>query len=782
MKKKMLLSLSIFLFTASLVPNAVQGVWAKSETSALEKDALLLPQTYEEYLPLSSPTDVAVCENYTAIADGNRIYIYDKTAGEYQVFQHEKSGIATQDEVKKLQFSEGGKLYYADSSSGDNFYELNVHDFTTKKFEDIACDTFVIHDQALYFAGPTGVLYSTSLVDDDAPKTPLRLSASPRNPVLAFWNGELYFTDDGATQILYKIDPASDAPAQVATFAEPIGNMTIHQDVFACSTNAGNFHVYPLSGIPDQPKTQIQSGDYSALDAYDGYFYVIKENAVRQYSLQDYAFTGFEICSQSDAPNRLRGASKLALSGENLFVADNGNARISVYNRKDNAFLTAIPTEMQTLYLASHGETLVTANAEKVVVYAIGEENYGEKLATFENFHGNIVGVAGVYGKYYLATDKSQFYSLAYDTEWKVSAPTEKSVPAPKALASDAYGNLYTLTSFQVYRYTEEEFLSVSTEGEKLPFASVPAHATELAVDFHKRVYALSENSVYDLTAQTELSFSTPLVYPQTQNANVLSFTFGVEENETYLLCDGAYIVRSPRLHLPTVKTIFVNGADEHVFANAPAEFTVVQTANNALLVEFDLQALPGETYFPYLGLERSATPKTALVIGKTDAYSLLASFDENKNAYRTYLALSADCSPLNADEYRKTYAESERKTGYLTNAIALYKYPYLNGLLTVDALARGTEIVLLGEIEKLDHAYYHISYTDEQGVTRTGYIPQSYANTFSGLPPVSETVEVGETDSNHDSVWRFAYLILGFGAICILVDYLILRKKGGND
>ncbi|MBQ8308380.1 MAG: hypothetical protein IJX96_00950 [Clostridia bacterium] len=781
MKKKLLLSLSILAFTATVVPFAAKSVAADEST---QKDILVLPSTYEEYLPLTAPTDVAVSENHTAIADGNHIYIYDRAEDKYEVFKHEQAGIATQDEVKKLQFAANGKLYYADSSSGDNFYELNIHDFTTTKFEDIACDTFVIHDQELYFAGPTGVLYSTSLADYDAPKTPVCLQSSPRDPVLAFWMGELYFTDNGAMQSLYKLDTSSETPTQVTTFSEPIEHMSIHGEVFACTTTAGNFYTYALSDLSQQTKqvkTEDKTGNYSALAAYEGYFYAIKGSAVRQYSLQDHAFTSFEICSRSDSVNRLDRAQEIFLAKDKLFVADNGNDRISVYDRTTGAFETPVPTEIDALYLAANENTLLAANAEKAILYDLHTESYGAPLLSFENFNGNIVGVAEVYGKYYLATDKAQFYALTKGEEWTLTTRGEKAVPAPKALAADAYGNLYVLTSSNIHRYAEEEFIDPTKEGEKLNL-SIPFDTTEIVVDYHQTVYALSQNSLYNLTAQTESSFATPLVYPETQTASVISVAFGIEENETYLLCDGTYLIRSARLHLPTVKTIEVNGADEKVFESAEAEFTVVQTKKNALLVEFELQTLQGEEYFPYLGLERDETQKTALVIGEADGYYLLAVFDETQNHYRTYLALKTACEPLATEDYRTEYTDSERRTGYLTNAIALYKFPYLTELLTAGELARGAEVTLLGEIDELDHAYYHISYTNETGETVTGYIPQSYANDFSGLPPINETLEVGETESDRDSVFRLAYLILGFAAICILADYLILKKKGGND
>ena len=61
-----------------------------------------------------------------------------------------------------------------------------------------------------------------------------------------------------------------------------------------------------------------------------------------------------------------------------------------------------------------------------------------------------------------------------------------------------------------------------------------------------------------------------------------------------------------------------------------------------------------------------------------------------------------------------------------------------------------------------------------------TGYIPKAYLSPYDGLPPVGEVHEFGNADGNADAEWRFAYLALGFGAICILLDYLILKKR--ND
>ena len=176
---------------------------------------------------------------------------------------------------------------------------------------------------------------------------------------------------------------------------------------------------------------------------------------------------------------------------------------------------------------------------------------------------------------------------------------------------------------------------------------------------------------------------------------------------------------------------------------------------------------------------ERKIQSQTALKIGSADKYALIAVFNEEQNKYDTYLVLNSACKVLETNEYSKTYETPQ--TAYITNNVYLYKFPYLTELLTVTRLQRNATVYVLGEVNKLDNEYYHISYTDETGTKKTGYVPKSYASEIDGATPESEEITYGAKKSNGDAVWRLAYLILGFALVCILVDYLILRKKNNK-
>jgi len=164
--------------------------------------------------------------------------------------------------------------------------------------------------------------------------------------------------------------------------------------------------------------------------------------------------------------------------------------------------------------------------------------------------------------------------------------------------------------------------------------------------------------------------------------------------------------------------------------------------------------------------------------LGETEQYDLIAVFDEQNKTYSTALVLKAYCEELARNDYLKPAEGFENGIGYLTNTVTLYKYPYLTELLTVCSLPKGGAVTVLGEIDRLDYRYYYVSFTDETGTERKGYIPKAYLTEFNGAPPQPEELTYGGSHTDWDSVWRMAFLLLGCASVCVLLDYMILRKK----
>ncbi len=219
---------------------------------------------------------------------------------------------------------------------------------------------------------------------------------------------------------------------------------------------------------------------------------------------------------------------------------------------------------------------------------------------------------------------------------------------------------------------------------------------------------------------------------------------------------DGAFL--RPLVHqIPTedLQTELSTGA---------GKFTVVETADSALLVEVTDD---GGEYFQYRQNVRT-TPIQALQIATRSGYALLAYRKNPSEGYKTYLVDES----LLTEKTDGTLTYERAKIGYLTNAVKLYKYPHL-GLSTTAELPKDAALTIIGEIKGLDCDYYAVRYGEQ-----TGYIPQAYATAENNSPPQAEELTAGEIGRDVDAIWRMAYLILGSGAICILSDFLILRKK----
>ncbi len=754
---------------------AVQKISTVSadESTQTAETTLLSPTTYQNYLSLTTPSDVSANDGYIAIADGTAIYLYDKTETVYRCYTH-------QAKVTKLQFADNGTLYFLDEAS--QFYRFNPQTLTAERVDGFACSTFLIAGDTLYFvsiAGDSAKLSKTELFNPDVYATPL-VSGLLSKPVVAFFQDELYYTDSG--KYLHKIDPVEKTDTFVAAFQNELLSLQILDGIVYTADGAGNFNAY---GLPDLSAShdasaitpiQTDDGGYAALSICGGNVFAVKNNAVREYDPLQTAFTDNEITGASASPNRIDGGADIHLVDGKLYIAEKGNSRLSIYDTRTQTYLPSIPLQMQAEWITSDGETALVSNTQTAVLYDVSGENYGKELAAYTAFDGNIVGLASVYGSYYLATDTNRYYKADSTAEnYPITSVKKTTTRYPKLLTADAYGNLYIASGKGVYLFNEADFLSATAEGEEA-YTTLPAQTRKLLVDYSGTLYALCENSVQILTETTAThDFSTPLVYSPT--ATLQSVAFGVEDNVAYLLYAENYIAQTTALALPTVKTIAVNGADERIFHSETTAAQLVNVKPDALLVEFNFNALNGATVFPYISYGRQKTALSALKIGETERHALLSVYNERERAYHSYLAVLTDCTPVDENEYKEFF--DMEKIGYLTNDIPLYKFPYLTPLLTKAQLSRNAKVRLLSQIDAPEQSYYEIAYDTENGEV-VGYLPTAYVREFNGEAPTPTTSVYGETDSRLDSVWRLAFILLGAGAICILVDFLILRKR--ND
>ena len=759
--------------------------------STATSTALVTPNSYQQYLPLKSPASISVATGKKAIADGNAIYFYNEQEDEYTKYEHTANADETKNVITSLQFADDGNLYFLDASTF--LYSINPKTFAVEK-TNLVCSSFTISGEEIFFVNVSAnsQLSKTTLDVLDVSQADLLVGKLGSKPTVAMHGGILYYTNDG--KYLHQIHEDTGNTPLVKYFSSEIYSMAFTDSVFAYTDIDGNFRAYSLvdilggeSGLDGVTPLCEDKGSYSALTVYSGAIYAVKGSGIKRFDALENNFTDYEICSQSASINRLSGATDSFLCGDILLTADDGNARISLYDTKTQSYLAPIPYSVSGVkYIAADESTVLIATADRAILFNRTNAAYGETLFEADGFKGNVVGAACVYGSYYLVTDGNQFYRFSESVNestgekiWKTNSVSKKTAQTARLLASDAYGCLYVACGNEVYRFDEEEFISPSMAGEKVFNESIPAASTKLLIDYEQTVYALAQNTLYKFgETPAQFDLGKEMVYSQTKETALLSVAFSIEEKTAYLLYDGGLTIKTDELALPTVKTVPLFGADAKIFAEESAQFTVVKTGEKTLTVKFDISALRGAEFFPYLSYGRTQTPLTALKLGNAGDYFVIAVLND-QNAYDTFLVRAKDCEELPPDEYRTDYAEAERRTGYLSNAVHLYKFPYLTDLLTVTRLQKSTKITVLGEIARLDYEYYHVCFTDEKGESKTGYIPKSYVNSFDGEPQSQTQSVVGE-QKPADSIFRLAFLVLGFGVICILADFLILRKK--ND
>lgn len=731
----------------------------------------ITPSSYEEYLPLEKPTGITITDAYFAVSDGVQIHVFDKGESTYYTYEHERT-------VAQLHFDErADALYFLDGTN-----RLHVLSFAQLKAGEkatdtgVVCATFTIRTDKLYytnFAGTQTTISCAPLTDFASVTVLLEDYIMP--PTLSFWNGELYYVYG---EHLYRLPEGTSKGVSVAKLPSSVFSMTITEGKLFCASRDGAFFGYDLTELTATERADactpiVYEGEgYTSVTANDTLIYAVYGDVVRCFSLETSAWTSFELGSSSTSLHRLNGASKLTLAQDKLFIADDDNDRICVYDTANGVFLSPIANTLDAPQLSSYGDTLLVTGTNDAVVYSLSEKDYGATLYTLapEDVRGTIVGATAVYGTYYVLTDTNYCYARKQgETAW---TETLRKTHFAQDLISDANGFLYTINDGEIYRFTQTEFLS-SVAGEKL--CSTLPDALEYAVDYTGAIYALTSETLYAYTNTNDgyvQTYSKDLKEGKVYNqpARALSFSFGADKDEAYFLFEGDYLLSSNACNLPSLDKIPTEDLTQRLFEQPTYEFSTVIIRPETLIVTFDFARLNGADVFPYTGRYWNESSQIAVKIGETTSHAVLA--------FRTETGDLTCFVPLSAVETASsdfTLSYDEKRTATLISDASLYAYPNLS-LPTKTNLTRGECLTLVGEVNGLEYDYYKIEYTTETGVVE-GYIPKSFI-TFVPSEPEPQTTTYGNQDEKGDSLFRLTYLCLGALAVCILGDFLLLRRR----
>ena len=197
-----------------------------------------LPTSYEQYLDLKSPSDFAVNDDYIAIADGNKIYLYDKSAEtqNYLVFSHTSN-------VSSLNFykhADKTYLYFAIDSAGDNpiqYIDCTATDFAEQTPQQTAinsCSSFIIYGDQVCFANASNSVYLTRMdgLDIVNPTSDDAIDSSQTATSFAVYDQNIYFAKGNTIYI------ADTTPGSYLTTKYSISSLLLPESLVEaiCST------------------------------------------------------------------------------------------------------------------------------------------------------------------------------------------------------------------------------------------------------------------------------------------------------------------------------------------------------------------------------------------------------------------------------------------------------------------------------------------------------------------------------------------------------------------
>ncbi len=718
-----------------------------------ENGSLFLPSSYEQYLPLNNPTDVAVCENYIAVADSRQgengeysvIYAYTRADGSYSTYTHDAK-------ITKIGFSEGEKLYFSDTAL--HLYTLDFTTLTSKQLS-VNSSTFFIAENLFYNAcvsSGTVKLTAHTLTDADEPQDENDYASFSSNaqPFLTYYGGA--FLCVFPESVRYYQHPQDNKTFQLS------GDLNKTNGLSSVCTYQGELYYTAADGLyrferasegewSGESSLILESSDLSALSVYGNDLYCVKDTSIRQIAITEgkASFTEYEIGASSPSAHRLGNAVNSVRAGNLLATADAGNKRISLYDftaQKYSTIACDYTPDLLALDVTDGTTTLaVTDGTTSLYVYKNGELQFSQTHAT------NVTGIVCVYGAVYYTTDNNGY--------GKASA--ENDVPAYRAskaiaLTSDVYGNLYAvMESGSVLRFTEAEFINKNTSGTPVEGVTLPANFTSLRADFEGNLYCLVGNDLYQngkIFAKIDLSKA---VY-RDNLPSPTSFALAFEDNAVYVQYDD-FIVRTEALSFPTLNAISSESLREQLFA-PQSSLTLVNLSAGAIGFRTNLEEFKQgtENVFPYSHYFRTTENRRGILLGETASYQLVALFEQATHSYTASLFKTEKGYSTAVD--KGEFWQEQSQTRYLTNVVSPCYFPCLIPALRAETLARATEVVQLGVVragDTADYDYALVEYQTENG-KQQGYVPLSYLTAVAPLAE-AQTFTVGYVRATAEGV-----------------------------
>lgn len=728
---------AIALFAVSVgcaIVESTAGVTAfAAENKNLQSNdfSVLLPDSYEQYLPLSNVTDVAVSEEKIAVANENDLYVYDGKT--YKTFSRGTP-------VYAVEFTAEGELLMLDA---DGVFRI---DYTSS----VPSATEVFQQQMSNFApAASGGIYSTSssknscsvsLIEESGKETALFSLATSTVPSLFADQGTLYCAYGNDLYVYNSVGGTEYADV----LPENVIDITVSQGIIYCVNQEGLYAVTSADYSTKLLARTREGCSFGEITQNGAFLYITQRftdySVISQFDLNENCFTDYQIGTKSEADNRLMQGSAIAVSESKLFFGDVN--RIVSYDKKTKKY-SAFPTSFTPDYIAADNTRILVCNGRRYEIYSYDGLLLSEKNCMVSD---DITGVVTDFnGNFYLSFSTSSFAKIV----GKELLLTEignlrlDSGANIQTIASDPFGRIYVLdVQGNVFRYSVEEL-----ENRTVLSAYKRFNGTDgiLAADFHGTAYLFlsekiltSDGTSYGVNPQSA-------VFGSTQAP--VGYALDPYDGKTYFLYEH-YVLYTDAVQ--TASLVNLPAGDSYDKINRtlqPEQLTEITVAKDTSCISFSVNDLEkGDLFFEGCSFERLNEQCTANVICKIkiSEYDYYVAVPVLLN--KIVLVPAENCS----DEKTITLSAVsylEKDVGYITNQIGLYKYPYITSAFSYLTLSKGSA-VNIKNIYHTDNGDFLV--VEAQG--QTGFVPANYVQSISGSTSVDySTVRFTEITLTED-------------------------------
>ncbi len=764
MKRKLT---AILLFIILILSATGSIVWAEPASSATEAAGnevqltLLMPETYEQYLKLTAPTDFALNEKYIAIADKTTgqsasIYILDRAGNVYKTFTFN-----TPNSITSLNFySDSGKdyLFFIVPSNLVYYLDLSVENLTGTEqlLGEIAPSVMLIHGNEIFYSktteGSSSLFHATLDGLTVGNETDILNGGTLQtgNARFSLYEGQVYVSEGNKVYKCYAdhIDKTTTAAItydSIEQFAMIGQNQVLY-------SNSGNLLYY-------SNETQSIANSCSVIKYYEGKIYVIYSDGISGFNASAKEFDDYRIDQYASTENRIgQDAKDVSLWGNRLVITDQTNRRVLIYDK----------TNMQTPYAVVDGiefgqivcagmDTFAVSDTSQILIY---DYSGNLKVTLAKSLFDSVIhGIAYSYGNYYIVGEGNRNAYIFPETgtdSTQLKDGVNLQTTACTSVTADIFGNLYVLQGTSVYQYTAETFGKSFSGNHICTFSEPPA---KILCDYVGNIYACTEDSIlrYSVSDQkiTDYDIGTELNALVYNNgaSSLASFALSFENSEIYILSDG-FIAKTESFSIASLNNLSAEQAYERIFVSGTdknsAENTLIRVNAGCVGIRLDLSSFTKDSsVLPCRDYSRfSDGGKIGVVLAETD-YGAIVLFHElhenDKNpitnrSYEIYLLPKGSNYESLGTQYYTPKETNSMAT--VSNDVGLYKYPAMHKFRTnsegtaeilgkIRDLKQGTQVFVLGELNPgsgiLDAGSYSFILVKTDSGDLYGFVPTSY-------------------------------------------------------